>query len=116
MSNPIASAKPASAASFAAPTAPAAGPETRIVAGCAAAWRGVATPPDDRMTSGSGRPAALHASASAVRYRPATGPRYASAAVVEARSYSRNSGATSCEATTCASGSRRRISAATARS
>ena len=37
-------------------------------------------------------------------------------AVVEARSYSRNSGAISCDATTCASGSRRRTSAATARS
>ena len=36
--------------------------------------------------------------------RATTGPRYASAAVVDARSYSRNSGATSCDATTCASG------------
>ena len=44
------------------------------------------------------------------------GPRYASIAVVDARSYSRNSGAISCEATTCASGRRRRTSAATARS
>ena len=33
--------------------------------------------------------------------------------VVEARSYSRNSGATSCEATTCADGWRRRSSSAT---
>ncbi len=36
--------------------------------------------------------------------RPRTGPRYASTAAVDARSYSRNSGATSWEATTWASG------------
>ena len=38
------------------------------------------------------------------------GARYASAAVVEARSYSRNSGASSCDATTCTPGCRRRSS------
>ncbi len=47
---------------------------------------------------------------------PRPGPRYASATVVEARSYSRNSGATSWEATTCAVGWRLRSSAATAAS
>ncbi len=56
------------------------------------------------------------ASASPRRYRDITGPRYASAAVVDARSYSRNSGAISCDATTCACGSRRRSSSLTARS
>ena len=52
------------------------------------------------MTRGSGKPCPAQAVASASRYRASVGPRYASIAVVEARSYSRNSGATSCEATT----------------
>ena len=43
-------------------TTPPAGPETRISAGCAAASSTVATPPDDRITSGSGRPARALAS------------------------------------------------------
>ena len=67
ISSPIAFSKPASDASRAAPTAPAAGPETRIVAGCAAASSGVATPPEERITSGSGRPAEVQAAASARR-------------------------------------------------
>ena len=61
-----------------APTTPAAGPETRIVAGCAAASAGVETPPDERMTSGSGRPASAHAPVRRVRgtaRRPARGTR-----------------------------------------
>ena len=44
-------------AAIAAPTTPAAGPETSANAGCAAASASVATPPDERMTSGSGKPA-----------------------------------------------------------
>ena len=69
------------------------------------------------MTSGSGSPASAQRSRERARDSArATGPRYASIAVVEARSYSRNSGATSCEATTCAPGWRRRSSSATARS
>ena len=87
-----------------APTTPAAGPESSANAAWAAASSSVARPPDERMTSGSGSPASAHAPASAPRYRGEHGPRYASTAVVEARSYSRNSGATSCEATTCADG------------
>ncbi len=67
MSNAIAFGKPASAATRAAPTAPAAGPETRTSAGCAAASSTVATPPDERMTSGSGKPASAAAEASALR-------------------------------------------------
>jgi hypothetical protein len=67
MSKAIAFAKPTSAANRAAPTVPAAGPETRIVAGCAAASAGIATPPDERITSGSGSPASAHAVTSARR-------------------------------------------------
>ena len=67
MSRPIAFSKPAAAARRAAPTAPAAGPETRIVAGCSAASSGVVTPPDERMTSGSGSPALAHAAETARR-------------------------------------------------
>ena len=81
-------------------TTPAAGPDTSAQAGCAAASSIVATPPDERITSGVGSPAAEARSPSAVRYLETTGPRYASTAVVDARSYSRNSGATSWEATT----------------
>ena len=116
MSKAIASANPARRATSPAPTTPAAGPETRIVAGCAAASSTEATPPADCITSGSGSPASRAPAASARRYRPATGARYASAAVVDARSYSRNSGATSCDATTWTPGCRRRSSAATASS
>ena len=39
---------------------PAAGPETSTRAGCAAASSASTTPPDDRITSGSGSPAARH--------------------------------------------------------
>ena len=67
MSNEIASSKPASRASMAAPTAPAAGPETSTVAGWAAASATGLTPPDDRMTSGSGSPASPAPIASARR-------------------------------------------------
>jgi hypothetical protein len=67
MSNAIASSIPASAAIRLAPTTPAAGPETRIVAGCAAASAGVATPPEERITRGSGSPASAQAPESASR-------------------------------------------------
>ena len=86
-------------------------------AGCAAASASVATPPEERITSGSGQTRPRRRRPEAPRGSPTSaGPRYASTAAVEARSYSRNSGATSCEATTRARGSRRRSSSATARS
>jgi len=50
-----------------APTTPAAGPETRIVAACAEASSTVATPPDDSMTRGSGKPPSRAAPARARR-------------------------------------------------
>ena len=53
MSNEIAFRKPARSATSAAPTTPAAGPETSATAGCSAASASVATPPDDRITNGS---------------------------------------------------------------
>ncbi len=67
MSKAIAFSNPARRATSPAPTTPAAGPETRIVAGCAAASSTEATPPDDCMTSGSGRPASRAPAASARR-------------------------------------------------
>ena len=67
MSNESAFGKPASSASLAAPTTPAAGPERSANAACAAASSSVARPPEERITSGSGRPAAAHASARAPR-------------------------------------------------
>ena len=57
------------------PTPPPAGPETRIVAGCAAASSTVATPPEESITSGSGSPA----SPGGRRTASATAPRSASA-------------------------------------
>ena len=101
---------------LAAPTTPAAGPESSANAAWRAASSRLATPPDERMTSGAGRPARLAGCLQRAEVRRATGPRYASTAVVDARSYSRNSGETSCEATTCAVGRRRRTSSTTARS
>ena len=62
MSKEIAFSTPASRAIRAAPTAPPAGPETRTSAACAAASSIVATPPDERITSGSGSPSVRHAS------------------------------------------------------
>ena len=56
-------------------TTPAAGPETRISAGCAAASSIVATPPDERITNGSGSPALSAAAPSVRRYRATAGPR-----------------------------------------
>jgi hypothetical protein len=61
MSIVIASSNPASRAIRAAPTTPAAGPDTRMVAGCAAASASVATPPEERITSGSGSAASRDA-------------------------------------------------------
>ena len=57
MSKERAFSNPASAAMRAAPTTPAAGPESSANAACAAASSSVATPPDERMTSGTGSPA-----------------------------------------------------------
>ena len=58
MSKESASPKPAARATRAAPTTPPAGPETSTTTGCAAASRASRRPPDERITSGSGRPAA----------------------------------------------------------
>ena len=71
MSNAIACSKPARRATSPAPTTPPAGPDTRIVAGCAAASSTEATPPEDSITSGSGRPA----HAPRPRARAGSGPR-----------------------------------------
>jgi hypothetical protein len=67
MSNEMASPMPAARATRAAPTTPAAGPETNVQAGCAAASEALATPPDERMTSGSARPAPAQRSTSEPR-------------------------------------------------
>ena len=93
-------------------TAPPAGPESSIAAGCAATCSSVPTPPEDSITIGSGNSARRAESRSRARYRPVGGPSAASTVAVVARSNSRTSAATSCEATTNASGSSpRRISA-----
>ena len=67
MSNVIAFSTPASCAIRAAPTTPAAGPETSTSAGCLAASASEQTPPEDRMTSGSDRPASRQRAASEPR-------------------------------------------------
>src|SRR5436305_159489 len=67
MSNEIAFSNPARRASRAAPTVPAAGPDRSATAGCAAASSSDATPLDERITNGSGRPAAAARSPSAPR-------------------------------------------------
>ena len=72
MSSVIASSAPATRT---APTTPAAGPETSATAGCAAASASVASPPEDRITSGSDSPTPAAATPSASRYRATTGPR-----------------------------------------
>jgi hypothetical protein len=100
ISNESASAKPALVAIRAAPTTPPAGPDSSDQEACAAASSRLETPPDERITSGRGSPARSHASPRASKYAASVGPRDASAVVVEARSYSLNSGATSCDATT----------------
>jgi hypothetical protein len=56
MSSPIASPSPEIRATRPAPTAPPAGPERTFQAPCRAASRHGATPPEERMISGSGRP------------------------------------------------------------
>ena len=63
MSNEIAWSKPATAAARAAPTTPAAGPESSANAGWAAVSARVATPPEERITSGSGIFVLAHARA-----------------------------------------------------
>ena len=67
MSSPTASPVPESRAKSPAPTAPPAGPERTLHAPCRAASCQGATPPDERMISGSGIPADLEASARALR-------------------------------------------------
>ena len=65
MSNEIAFSIPPSRAIRAAPTTPAAGPETSASAGWAAASARLTTPPEERITSGSGRPDSTQARPSA---------------------------------------------------
>ena len=60
MSNASASSIPGQRGDRLAPTTPAAGPESSARAACAAASSSDATPPDERITSGSGRPAPAH--------------------------------------------------------
>ncbi len=67
MSKASAFAIPASPATRAAPTTPAAGPESSARAACALASSADATPPDERMTSGTGSPASSQRAASARR-------------------------------------------------
>ncbi len=67
MSKASAFSTPASRATRAAPTTPAAGPESSTRAACAAASSSEATPPDERMISGTGKPASSQRSASARR-------------------------------------------------
>ena len=64
MSSEIAFSTPASAAIRAAPTTPAAGPETSASDGWRPPPSSVQTPPEERMTSGSARPASAQRSAS----------------------------------------------------
>ena len=75
MSSEIAFSTPARRAIRAAPTTPAAGPDTSARAGCAAASARETTPPDEAITSGSGRPAWPLTDRSASRYPATTGPR-----------------------------------------
>ena len=67
MSKHSASGSPAASAAQAAPAAPPAGPERTVIAACARASSSVASPPEDCMTSGTGRPAPRARSASAAR-------------------------------------------------
>ena len=67
MSKETAFSIPAARAAIAAPTAPAAGPESSANAGCAAASAIDATPPEERITSGSGKPSSAQRLASASR-------------------------------------------------
>src|SRR5262249_57252643 len=84
-------------ATSAAPTTPAAGPESTHDAGRAAADSTSQTPPEDCITSGRGSISS--------RYAESPGARYAFATVVEQRSYSRNSGSSSDDSVTGTSGS-----------
>ena len=67
MSNASAFSIPASRATREAPTTPAAGPESSARAAWAAASSSGATPPDERMISGTGSPASSQRDASARR-------------------------------------------------
>ena len=67
MSKPSALPSPLIRASRPAPTAPPAGPERTLQAPARAASAAGATPPEDCITSGSGRPAAAAASPSRPR-------------------------------------------------
>ncbi len=88
----------------AAPTTPAAGPDSTKEAARPAAVATSTTPPEDCIINGAGTPRSSQRRTSRLRYPPSLGPRYASAAVVEKRSYSRNSGSTPDESDTCAAG------------
>ena len=91
-----ASAKPHAAATAAAARTPPAGPDSSSRAGCAAASASGTSPPADVITSTSS--ASAREPARGTARTPARSA--ASATVVTMRSYSRNSGDTSCEHTT----------------
>ena len=104
---PPLSASPKKAAAM----APAAGPDSSIVTGArwaSATW--VSPPLDSMRRSGAGMPSAASCRAITSRYFCASGLMYALTAVVDARSYSRISGATSWEAVVAMSGWRSAMS------
>ncbi len=101
ISNPIILSNPAHCAIRHAPTTPPAGPLSTVRTGSSAATRAAIIPPDDCITST--RPFLCF---SAIRFSKANkycsirGARYAFTTVVDARSYSRNSGKIRCDAET----------------
>ena len=93
--------------------APAAGPDSSICTGTRCASCTWVSPPLESISrSGDGMPSSATRRAIRARYFWASGLMYALAAVVEARSYSRISGATSCEVVTAIPGWRFTISRA----
>ena len=96
---------PARLARMTPPITPAAGPESTVRTGLSAADPAVVVPPFDcMMWTSEDRPSAEMPSSSRRRYLRMTGATYALMAVVLIRSYSLNSGSTSCESTTTESG------------
>ena len=110
MSKLTASANPHAAAMSAAARTPPAGPDSNSAAAARAPPATGTSPPAEVITSASGANAS-----SCMRYGAHTGSRNASTTVVTMRSYSRNSGLTSCEHTTSSDRTARNASA-TARS
>src|SRR5262245_8005828 len=91
------SSNPAAWVTAAAPSAPAAGPDSTVVMGFRATWSADVTPPLDFMTKNGTPPAARAASCAASRstYLATDGLTKASTRVVTERSYSRYSRSTS---------------------